>query len=63
MNGKKCKTHSRRESTSGVWRNMLVIQSPTCLKFGANTKEMRFLKKENILVNQERHQRIMNENA
>ena len=36
----------------------LVVPSLLCLKFGANIKETGMLKKENILVDEKRHESV-----
>ena len=36
----------------------LAISSQLCLKFGTDIKEMGWLKKENLLLDQERHQSV-----
>ena len=46
-----------------MWRKTLVILSKLRLKFGANIKEKEWLKKENILVDYERHQDVRTENS
>ena len=48
---------------SGMRRKTLVVFSQLCLKINANIKEIRLLKKENIQLDGERHERVRKENS